>query len=52
MIEDLVPAADQSGIAKAKELHAEAVKSMTDGIGTAGLGEAYRQVTGSSGPAS
>ena len=47
MIEDLVPAAVNQAQAKAKELHMEAMKSMTSGFDMPGLNEAISQLTGS-----
>ena len=47
MIEDLVPAAVNQAQAKAKELHVEAMKSMTSGFDMPGLNEAISQLTGS-----
>ena len=38
LIEDLLPAAVNQALAKAKQLHAEAMKSMTDGSRHAGSG--------------
>ncbi len=40
MIEDLIPAATNQAIAKSRQLHADAVKSMTSGMDIPGLGEA------------
>ncbi len=40
MIEDLIPAATNQAIAKSRQLHAEAVKSMTSGMDIPGLDEA------------
>ena len=52
MIEDLVPAAVNQALAKAKQLHAEAIRSLTAGIELPGLEEALAHVTGTSDPAS
>ncbi len=52
MVEDLVPAATNQALGKAKELHAEAVRTLTAGIPLPGLEEALSQMTGSSGPIS
>ncbi len=46
MIEDLLPAAFNQANAKAKELHAEAMRSMTDGLELPGLDEALSKLTG------
>ena len=46
MIEDLVPAAVNQALRNAKELHAEAVRSLTAGIQLPGLEEALSQMTG------
>jgi DNA-binding YbaB/EbfC family protein len=48
MIEDLVPAAVNQALEKAKQLHAEAVRSLTAGIELPGLEDALDQVTGNS----
>jgi DNA-binding YbaB/EbfC family protein len=40
MIEDLLPAAVNQAVAKSRQLHADAVKSMTSGMDIPGLGEA------------
>ena len=44
MIEDLVPAAVNQANAKAKQLHMEAMSSMTDGMNLPGLNEALSQL--------
>ena len=49
MIEDLLPAAVNQALSKAKELHAEAMKSMADGLDVPGLGAMLAQFSG--GPA-
>ncbi|MEX2315506.1 MAG: YbaB/EbfC family nucleoid-associated protein [Pirellulales bacterium] len=50
MIEDLLPAAFRAAQQKARELHAEAMQSLTGGANLPGLQEALAQITGS-GPA-
>jgi nucleoid-associated protein EbfC len=40
LIEDLVPAAVNAAVAKSKELHAEVLKSLTEGMDLPGLKEA------------
>ena len=52
MIEDLVPAAINQAHIKARELHAEAMKSLTDGIDVPGLTDALSQLTGGDSPQS
>jgi nucleoid-associated protein EbfC len=47
LVEDLLPAAINQAQAKAKELHAQAVKSMTEGFDMPGLGEMLSQMSGS-----
>jgi nucleoid-associated protein EbfC len=46
LIEDLVPAAVNDAAAKARQLHAEAMKSLTSGLDVPGLGDALAQLTG------
>jgi DNA-binding YbaB/EbfC family protein len=46
LIEDLLPAAINQALAKAKELHAEAVRSLTTGMDMPGLDEMMSQITG------
>jgi DNA-binding YbaB/EbfC family protein len=46
MIEDLVTAAVNQAMAKSKQLHLEAMKSMTGGMNLPGLDEALQQFTG------
>jgi len=46
MIEQLVPAAVNQAQAKAKELHAEAMKSLTAGMNLPGLDDALAQMSG------
>lgn len=45
MIEDLIPAAVNQALAKAKQLHAEAVKEVAGGLNLPGLDEALGQIT-------
>ncbi|MFI4874192.1 MAG: YbaB/EbfC family nucleoid-associated protein [Blastopirellula sp. JB062] len=46
MIEDLVPAAVNQAQAKAKQLHAEMMQSLTSGLNVPGLDDALAQMTG------
>lgn len=46
MIEDLIPAAVNQALRNAKDLHAEAIRSLTDGIDLPGLDEAIARATG------
>ena len=46
MIEDLLPAAFNAAQQKAKELHAEAMQSLTGGMPIAGFQDALSQLTG------
>lgn len=46
MIEDLVPAAINQAQAKAKQLHADSMKSLTEGMNLPGLNEAISKFTG------
>ena len=46
MLEDLIPAAVNDAIAKAKQLHVEEMKSLTDGINIPGLDSALEKFTG------
>jgi DNA-binding YbaB/EbfC family protein len=46
MIEDLLPAAFNAAQRKARELHAEAMQSITGGLPIAGLSDALSQLTG------
>ena len=50
MIEDLVPAAVNQALRNAKELHAEAMKSLTDGMELPGLEDAIAKLTGQDSP--
>jgi hypothetical protein len=47
MIEDLIPAAVNQAISKSRELHADAIKSMTDGMDVPGLSDALKNLSGS-----
>lgn len=46
LIEDLVPAAVNQALTKAKELHAEAMQAMTGDMNLPGLDEALQKFTG------
>ena len=46
LIEDLLPAAVNQALAKAKGLHAEAMKSMADGLDVPGLNAMLAQLSG------
>lgn len=46
MIEDLVPAAINQAQAKAKQLHADSMKTLTEGLNLPGLGDAISKFTG------
>ena len=46
LVEDLLPAAVNQALAKAKELHAEAMKSMADGLDMPGLNAMLAQLAG------
>ncbi len=48
MLEDLIPAAVNQALAKAKELHADAIKEMTGGMNLPPLDELIAQVDSSS----
>lgn len=48
IIEDLVPAAVNQANAKAKQLHAEMMQSLTSGMNVPGLNDALAQMTGGS----
>jgi DNA-binding YbaB/EbfC family protein len=50
MLEDMIPAAANQAIARSKQLHAEAVQSMTEGMNLPGLSEALGEVTGGGTP--
>jgi DNA-binding YbaB/EbfC family protein len=45
MIEDLLPGAINQALAKAKELHLEMAKSVTDGLSVPGLEEILSKIT-------
>ena len=45
MIEDLLPAAVNQALGKAKELHVESMQSMTEGLEIPGLNDAISQLT-------
>jgi DNA-binding YbaB/EbfC family protein len=46
MIEDLVPAAVNQANARAKQLHSEAMQSLTEGMELPGLNDALAKITG------
>jgi DNA-binding YbaB/EbfC family protein len=46
MIEDLLPAAINQAVAKARQLHMEAMQSVTQDMEIPGLGEAIAKLTG------
>jgi hypothetical protein len=46
MIEDLVPSAVNQALEKARKLHAEQMKTLTDGIELPGLNDALAKFTG------
>jgi DNA-binding YbaB/EbfC family protein len=46
MIEDLVPAAVNQALLKAKQLHVDAMKSLTEDLDVPGLNEAISKITG------
>jgi DNA-binding YbaB/EbfC family protein len=50
LIEDLVPAAVNAALGRAKLLHAEAMRSMTAGMDLPGLDEMLAQVSGPQNP--
>lgn len=49
MVEDLLPAAYRAAQEKARQLHAEAMQSLTGGVNLAGFQEALSQLTGDAG---
>ena len=49
MLEDLIPAAVNEALAKAKQLHVDGMKEMTEGINLPGLTQALEQFTGGGG---
>lgn len=51
MLEDLLPAAINQALGKARELHAQAVRGLTDGVDLPGLDEMLANMTGGPGPA-
>jgi DNA-binding YbaB/EbfC family protein len=46
MIEDLIPAAVNQAVVKARQLHMDAMKSITEGFDMPGLNDALAQLTG------
>ena len=46
MLEDLIPAAVNDAIQRAKQLHVEQMKSLTDGFNISGLDSAIEKFTG------
>jgi len=50
LIEDLVAAAANQALSAARELHMEAVKSLTGGMALPGLDDALAQLGGAAGP--
>jgi DNA-binding YbaB/EbfC family protein len=46
LIEDLVPAAMNQALAKSRELHAEAMKSLTAGLDMPGMNDMLSQLSG------
>ena len=50
LIEDLLPAAFNQAHAKSKELHAESMRSLTEGMELPGLDEALADLTGDDAP--
>ena len=46
LVEDLLPAAINQALAKAKELHADAMKSMAEGLDLPGLNAMLAQLSG------
>ena len=46
MLEDLIPAAVNDAVAKAKQRHVEEMRSLTDGINIPGLDMALEKFTG------
>ena len=51
MVEDLLPAAYRAAQEKARQLHAEAMQSLTGGVNLAGFSEALSQLAGGAGDA-
>jgi DNA-binding YbaB/EbfC family protein len=52
MIEDLLPAAANQALTRAKTLHAEAMKSLTQGVDMSGFGDVLAQLSGGEPPGS
>ncbi len=50
MIEDLLPAAANQALGRAKTLHAEAMKSLTQGVDMSGFGDVLAQLSGGEPP--
>jgi nucleoid-associated protein EbfC len=50
LVEDLIPAAVNAALARAKSLHADAMRSMTSGMDLPGFEEMMAQVTGPQDP--
>ena len=50
MLEDLLPAAVNQAQTKARELHAQAMRGLTEGVDLPGLDEVLAQVTGGASP--
>jgi hypothetical protein len=46
LLEDMIVTATNQALAKAKEMHAEAMKSLTGGLNLPGLDEAMAQING------
>ncbi len=46
MIEDLIPAAVNEAVVRARQLHVDAMKTMTDDMSLPGLEDALKQITG------
>jgi DNA-binding YbaB/EbfC family protein len=51
LLEDLIPAAVNQALAKAKEMHAEVIKDLAGGMNLPGLDEALAKATGQDPPA-
>lgn len=51
LIEDLIPAAVNAAVAKAKQIHAEMMQELTGGMDLPGLSEAMDKLGGGDGPA-
>ena len=50
MLEDLIPAAVNAAIEKAKQLHSQKLQSLTNGIAIPGLSDAISRLTGAERP--